>query len=368
MSQASVSSRIKELKRNMDDPAVGLEHIKLIHNGLLHDDPKVRFDSADILISMSAVYPDQLRELVPQVCSRLDDENADVRAQAIALVYNLSRWYPQDFEHTTELLHNSIKNGTTEQERAIAVGALSHIALYRPDVLTSREAVQESLINYMDNADAQDLLNQVGVDPDIVKEAIPIVETGDMSSRPIENDLSSTPDSTSWSTPARVGFKWIFRGMLLPIWYIVLVLTSLRFSYRFRHRTMGGRARILFAQYRKLKFMTDSNRRSLYFRASMWPTASQVFPMLPSCAPIEANRHQQTGPLPEDWHIRARLIRERDGYVCRNCGVGGGPNGNAELHVDHQNPRSVGGSNEPDNLRTLCRDCHEARHARVFES
>ncbi|WP_394341293.1 HNH endonuclease [Natrarchaeobius chitinivorans] len=76
----------------------------------------------------------------------------------------------------------------------------------------------------------------------------------------------------------------------------------------------------------------------------------------------------ETRPLPEDWGTRAHLVRHRDGFYCRNCGTGGGPNGSAELHVDHQVPRSAGGSDEPENLRTLCRGCHEARHARVFDT
>lgn len=372
MSQATIRSQIKDLKRRIAGSTTGLEHLDIVEKGLLHDDVGVRHDAAGILINMSGEYPDQLRNLVPQISSRLDDEDASVRAQAIAIVYNLARWYPQAFGHTTELLQHSVRNGATEEERAIAVGALSRIALHRPDLITSQatsgEAIHESLTRYMDGPDSRNHLNEVNVDPDRVQDALSVLSGGDMSSRQLESDLSPVPLSTGLSKPARVGFKWIFRGFILPLFSLIALLNALRFSYRFRHRTMAGRARILFTQLRKWKFLVNGNRRTLYLRASMWPTATQIFPFLPGRAPVEADRRQQTGPLPDDWHIRAGFVRERDGYYCRNCGAGGGPNGNAELHVDHQIPRSVGGGNEPENLRTLCRDCHEARHARLFAS
>jgi len=68
-------------------------------------------------------------------------------------------------------------------------------------------------------------------------------------------------------------------------------------------------------------------------------------------------------PYPE-YQTRER-IRRRDGYTCRVCGCRGGEGG-ADLHVDHVVPRKWGGSNDPSNLRTLCRRCHGVRHVRAF--
>lgn len=65
---------------------------------------------------------------------------------------------------------------------------------------------------------------------------------------------------------------------------------------------------------------------------------------------------------PDDWHSRSREIKKRDNYTCQNCGSRGGPKGNAELHAHHIVPISDGGSHKKSNLKTLCKDCHDAIH------
>jgi len=72
------------------------------------------------------------------------------------------------------------------------------------------------------------------------------------------------------------------------------------------------------------------------------------------------------GKYPEDWDQRRRTVYQRDGYRCQRCGVGGGPNGNFELHAHHIVPISQGGSHDYDNLITLCRSCHNAIHGDFF--
>lgn len=66
--------------------------------------------------------------------------------------------------------------------------------------------------------------------------------------------------------------------------------------------------------------------------------------------------------LPSNWgNIRQRALR-RDDSECKNCGRKGGDYGDADLHVHHIVPRAKGGSNSLGNLRTLCKDCHNAIH------
>ena len=53
-------------------------------------------------------------------------------------------------------------------------------------------------------------------------------------------------------------------------------------------------------------------------------------------------------------------VKARDGYRCRSCGS------NKHLEVHHLVQRKDGGSNRPDNLVTLCHDCHRMWHEGSF--
>lgn len=67
---------------------------------------------------------------------------------------------------------------------------------------------------------------------------------------------------------------------------------------------------------------------------------------------------------PSDWDSRRKNVYARDDYTCAHCGIGGGPNGNAELHAHHIVPKSRGGSDKLSNLITLCNQCHNAVHSK----
>ena len=64
-------------------------------------------------------------------------------------------------------------------------------------------------------------------------------------------------------------------------------------------------------------------------------------------------------PYPENWHELSKNIKKRDGYRCTECEAV-----DVELHVHHVQPLSQGGSNEFENLITLCDYCHKERHSR----
>ena len=63
-----------------------------------------------------------------------------------------------------------------------------------------------------------------------------------------------------------------------------------------------------------------------------------------------------------DWDARRREVYKRDDYTCQNCGAQGGPNGDAELHAHHIVPKSKGGTHKKTNLKTVCKECHDAIH------
>jgi len=57
--------------------------------------------------------------------------------------------------------------------------------------------------------------------------------------------------------------------------------------------------------------------------------------------------------------LRFEVMR-RDGFACRYCGTKAGE---AELHIDHVVPESLGGVDEPGNLVTACADCNQGKAA-----
>lgn len=368
-SSKTVAGRVKRIQQEVArDPSAGLQHLDKLKRWLVHEDPQVRYGGVDILIKMSADYPLQLRDHVPGIISRLDDESVSVRSAALTVTYNLARWYPQAFGHTTEYLLDIVKDAQEEKESATAVGVLSRMAIMLPGVVTPRVEIREALISFTERNDAEELLDSCSIGIDLVETAIDVLAGGDMASRPLEADLAPIPRNTKVSKPTQIGFRGILWGAMIPLFFFVGLLNALRFAWRFRYLSPMGRAQVMIAELRKLKFFRNAYRRTLYLRASMYPTSTQIFPFLPGRAPVSEKLNGESRPLPDDWGIRANLVRHRDGFYCRNCGAGGGPNGDTELHVDHQVPRSAGGSDEPENLRTLCRECHEARHARVFDT
>lgn len=60
---------------------------------------------------------------------------------------------------------------------------------------------------------------------------------------------------------------------------------------------------------------------------------------------------------PEEYKKLCRKIWERDGWLCRACGL------RNNLHCHHVQFRSEGGPDESWNLITLCCFCHDKIHA-----
>ena len=57
------------------------------------------------------------------------------------------------------------------------------------------------------------------------------------------------------------------------------------------------------------------------------------------------------------------LVLERDDFRCCDCGAS--PANGALLEVDHTIPVSKGGTNDLDNLRTLCSECNRGKSDRI---
>jgi hypothetical protein len=65
----------------------------------------------------------------------------------------------------------------------------------------------------------------------------------------------------------------------------------------------------------------------------------------------------------EEWDKIRKKIYKRDDYTCQACGVDG-----VEVHAVHKTPRSKGGSTTPENLYTLCADCHDKKYQHEFDN
>ena len=96
-----------------------------------------------------------------------------------------------------------------------------------------------------------------------------------------------------------------------------------------------------------------------------WWGDQAVEAMIPERFHIERIR-PQSAPTQSDWESDERVmitgaqrfrILDRDDYRCLACGRNPESDG-VVLHVDHIKPRSKGGTDDDDNLQTLCAECN----------
>ncbi len=58
------------------------------------------------------------------------------------------------------------------------------------------------------------------------------------------------------------------------------------------------------------------------------------------------------------WSATRKAVFTRDGYICQMCRK---LVGNESPHCDHIIPVSQGGTDDEDNLQTLCQPCHNRK-------
>lgn len=83
----------------------------------------------------------------------------------------------------------------------------------------------------------------------------------------------------------------------------------------------------------------------------------------PSLVPIlsiqRRSRFARFAPRPPIPTEIRWMVYSRDGHRCLHCGT------TEALSLDHIYPYSLGGSDEPDNLQTLCRPCNSRKGVKV---
>ena len=78
--------------------------------------------------------------------------------------------------------------------------------------------------------------------------------------------------------------------------------------------------------------------------------------------PVPVGTDYQKGEMYDQYNVR-QYVLFRDGYKCQCCGRHGD---GVKLHVHHKESRKTGGDT-PNNLITLCEDCHKALHAGTIQ-
>ena len=81
--------------------------------------------------------------------------------------------------------------------------------------------------------------------------------------------------------------------------------------------------------------------------------------------PFPVGTDYQLGEMYNEYNVR-QYILHRDGYKCQCCGKKPSEKKGIKLHVHHLESRKVGGD-APDNLVTLCEDCHKLYHLGKLE-
>ena len=81
--------------------------------------------------------------------------------------------------------------------------------------------------------------------------------------------------------------------------------------------------------------------------------------------PLPVGKDYQLGEQYDEYNVR-QYVLHRDGYTCQCCGKTASKSKGIKFHVHHMTSRRVGG-NAPDNLITLCEDCHKKLHKGLVE-
>ena len=81
--------------------------------------------------------------------------------------------------------------------------------------------------------------------------------------------------------------------------------------------------------------------------------------------PLPLGTDYQLGEMYNEYNVR-QYVLHRDNYKCQCCGKKSSEKKGIKLHVHHLESRKVGG-NAPDNLVTLCENCHKLYHLGKLE-
>jgi hypothetical protein len=67
-------------------------------------------------------------------------------------------------------------------------------------------------------------------------------------------------------------------------------------------------------------------------------------------------KNKEKNEYARQFKVNRKIVLTIDSYTCRECGS------KENLHVHHIKEKSKGGTNDINNLITLCNDCHKEKH------
>ena len=105
----------------------------------------------------------------------------------------------------------------------------------------------------------------------------------------------------------------------------------------------------------------DSHKRELGYIKKCLPIQETIietasFDIHKITNPKVSSSGYQEGRMKDFYNVK-QYVLHRDGYKCQTC-----KKDKTKLHVHHIIFRSNGGTNSPDNLITLCKQCHDKLH------
>lgn len=117
--------------------------------------------------------------------------------------------------------------------------------------------------------------------------------------------------------------------------------------------------------------ISEADVREIYERALdvLWPLANHgerrpTTHRAAEGAPSQKPKRKHKDRRKVSPRVRFEVFQE-DEYRCRICGVSA--DSGAVLHIDHIIPVSRGGTNEKDNLQTLCAECNFGKRDRLMQ-
>lgn len=75
------------------------------------------------------------------------------------------------------------------------------------------------------------------------------------------------------------------------------------------------------------------------------------------CQAVVQKKYSADKPNGKEWYMIVEYINERDNYTCQDC-----KEQEKTLYVHHKKYLCEGGTNNPENLITLCAKCHAKAH------